>query len=579
MKTKFYTPSLLLLGIVCILISDRSLFNPAISMNWDALDSIWPFLRWYGSALRQGYFPDFFPNIFSGFPIGAEILVGPYNIFYLFFAYLFPKSVLSLNFIYLSTEMAVFIVGYAIGRTYQFNSIVNLYLGLALVASGNIIGHASHFSHIQAALGLAGFYLSLRLALVDETHYSFSVALLSIYHLCTAGYIQDTVFGAQCLAPYFIWIFYKNPTKRKALIYCCIGALLGLMISSPAIWHFYSLFKASARFEGQELTTALRGSMPIYSILNFLWPTWKMQYTEPTMERFHLLFISTPLIAVALYSAIYKKINQKVTIILIISITLLIILSLGSNSPLPIRAWLAENFYIYRTGRYPSAEHRGIALFLLGLLSAFGFQQLLNRWGNFKYFLMLLVLIDFFIIKNGLEDMQYSTLRELKNISAPIFKASYNSEEQYLIDQPRNCTEDGGDNSIAIQIERNHLAPNNFYWWGYESMVNNRYAMERSKFQNIICGPSRLWNAESLLPQHYLLKQYTPGYINFTITGDKPDLVKLIWADVNDPFWQLKINGEKSTLVNGPANLRQFTAKSGDQVEMNYMGPYSQFWR
>ena len=572
---------MMLIGLLAVVISNIPLFSSQVTVNWDALDSIWPFMRWYGSALRSGYFPDFFPNIFSGFPVGSEILVGPYNVMYLGLAYAFPNSTLSINLVYLTTQILIYLIAYGIGKSYRFDPVVNMAFGLSIVASGYVIGHASHFSHLQAAVSLMGCFLSMRLAQTGSAKSAALIMFLAVYHACTSAYVQDIVFGAQLLIPYWAYIYYVKKDTRRSMGIVLLAGLLGLLISSPSILHFYSLFSQSLRYGGQSPEGAMQGSLSTSSLLNFFYPIWRMGYGEPTMERFHLLFGSTLFILLGFLYAIYRKIDRNKILLLLFFAFILILLALGKNSIFPLRMWLAENFYIYRTGKYPSAEHRGIALFLLGLISAFGLNWLFQKFQKLKLWFFLAILVDFISVKYFLSEYQYHNIPvgQIKN-PVELFQVEFGPADQHLIDRPRNCNKTL-DNITAIVIERNLLAPSNFYWSGYESMSNAKYENEKIEFSSIICGPSRLWNSSDLSSRNYQLKLYSPSKIIFEVGdgGNSSNASKLIWSDVYDQFWELTINGKSAAIEAGPANLRVFTAKSGDLITMIYRGPLTRIWR
>ena len=190
-----------LVGILLIVLANVKLFTTKVTVTWDAFDEMWIYFRWFGSSLRQGYFPDFFPNIMSGYPIGSNIQAGTYNIFYLAFAYASPDSVLSINLVYVITQMVIFGLGYAIGKSYDLSSLSRIYLGLALTASGFVIGHASHFSYLATACGLLGCFWGLRMALLNRSPAAFFALFVSVYHMFTAGYPANILFGAQWRCP------------------------------------------------------------------------------------------------------------------------------------------------------------------------------------------------------------------------------------------------------------------------------------------------------------------------------------------------------------------------------------------
>lgn len=576
-KTKSIYP--LMLGIILIIIANWALLSTKYTLKWDGFDWLWPYFRWMGSALRDGYFPDFFPNLLSGYPMGSNIQAGPYNLVYLAIAFTFPDSVLSINVVYIILQIGIFITGFFIGRSFLLTSVSCIYLGLALVASGFVTGHASHIPFLSTYCGLLGVFLSIRLAVIDSPKISAAIAIISTYQLLTAGYPSNIIFGGQCLAGYWIYLFFAKPQCKLKLLLNFGALILGTLICLPALLHFLNLATLSSRGDGLNPIAAMQNSLPLYSILNFFYPIWSMGLFEVTMERFHLLMISFPLIIIAFLLRINKKNGHQLCILLLIALVILW-LSLGGNGPLPIRLWLAEHFYLYRLGRHPSGEHSGVALFLLALLSAFGLSRLCKKWNYLVIPLLFIISIDFLFVMHKLEWIRFSATPEKYQQVMPKFKTTYLSKDQSLIDAPRDCSGAGQDlSATSIAIERDRLAPNSFYWDGFEGLRDLKYDLERSLAKKFICGPSRLWLLEKQVPGQYILNKYTPNFIELRIVSDSNQPNQYLWAEATDGYWSLSTNGVDSKLENGMANLRTFSAKNGDIIKMQYKGPLSKYWR
>jgi len=567
-------------GTVLIVLANIPLFSPVRAPKWDAFDEMWNYFRWLGSSSRQGYFPDFFPNVLSGYPIGSNIQAGTYNLFYLLAAYLFPDSVLSIKTVYLASQLTIFALAYAVGRSFLLESTSSFYLGLAITASGFVVGHASHYSYLATAIGLLGSFLAIRLALENKSRLAFITALISVYHMATAGYPANIVFGGQCLLIYWLFSYIGDNGQRKALYLVALGALIGLILSVPSIWHFTHLLLLSDRASGLDVDKVLSGSLPSESLLNFFYPTWHMRFSEPTMERFHLLFLSTPLVLSALYFGLVRRNRLGFITLAFLLAVIITLLALGKNSPLPIRGWLAENIFLYRVGRFPSGEHRGVALFLLALISAFGLQWITNVWPTSRKWLITLVALDFLVVMYGLENMRISKSPENSWGEVAMYKAEIRGVEQSIIDAPRNCTADGDAWTFTAISQQTKLAPEKFYWNAYSPLRIKSYDDERDIAKDFICGPSRLWDYDTKEPYEYALAVYSPSYIKFRLIGNGGvGFSRLLWADVNDGFWRLKINGELADFMPTIASLRMFEAEPGDEIEMVYRGPLSRIWR
>jgi hypothetical protein len=567
-------------GLLLVFLANIPLYTKHRTVRWDAFDQWWNHFRWMGSALRQGYFPDFFPHILSGYPLGAEIQAGVYNLFYLFAAWSFPDSVLSINLVYVASQIAVYGLGYAIARTYALDPLSSAYLGLALTASGFVIGHASHFSYLTSAVGLLGCFLSIRLAAQGRGPAAGIAALLSVYHVLTAGYPAVVSFGAQCLVGYWVFTFAAKDAHRKPLLGVVLGVIGGAVLASPAIFHFAWFVAQSERGDGLMVGDVLSGSLPLYSLANLVFPIWEMRYGEPTMERFHLLFVSAPLVLLALWLAIGERHRRSVVIVSLLSAILCTLLALGAHDPLGLRGLLAEKFFLYRAGRFPSGEHRGVALFLLALVSAIGLDWLLRRPIRYRRALVAFIAVDFLIVMYALKPMRASKPNERYRGDVPVYQASLSPREQGILDSPRNCTPDGDYwAGTALTVQRD-LAPAAFYWSGYVPLSSARYLSEREANADILCGPSRLWRADRRTPVSYRLRTYQPGRVEFDVTDDALDRdLQLVWSDFDDGLWQLRINGANADLEDFSAGLRSFHARSGDRVEMIYAGPLTRWWR
>jgi hypothetical protein len=573
----------LLLGLALIALGNLPLFTTWMSVRWDTRDEMWTYFRWMGSALRQGYFPDFFPNIVAGYPLGANMQAGVYNVVYLAFSAMFADSLWSINLLYVLTQGAIFCLTWAIAGTCGLRPISRLYFGLAMTISGFVVGHASHLSYLATACGLLSCLLGLRWLMLGRRAGAFWAISLGTYHMLTAGYPANSLFGVQCLAVYWVYLLVTCPSVRRSWWLAPVASLSGLAISAPAILHLLHQLGNSDRGEGVSIDSISGGSMPAYSLLNYLLPWWPMRYSEPTMERFHLLWLSVPLTGYALWLAIARGHERRLVLSLFFLAIVLIVLALGANSPLPIRIWLAEHSFLYRTGRFPSGEHRGIALFLLAWISAIGLNRYIADRPQHVRIIVRVLVLEFVLGLYALAGTRWGTVPREQQGTLPLIQASFGELSQSLIDAPRDCTPVVNASAwawpaIRFQLER--LAPAGFSVHGYTNLKDRVWLKEQESASSILCGPSRLWRATDRLAQPYTLQRYTPGHIRFVVAGPPGvEPLALIWADYTDGLWRLKINGEIRPFETAPARLRGFQARPGDQVEMTYLGPLSGLWR
>jgi hypothetical protein len=83
-----------------------------------------------------------------------------------------------------------------------------------------------------------------------------------------------------------------------------------------------------------------------------------------------------------------------------------------------------------------------------------------------------------------------------------------------------------------------------------------------------------------------MLDRYTPGSIRFRTAVPESGDRLLLWAEVNDGFWTLRLNGQEVPFARMPADLRgvdlsAVRTPAGDMVdvEMVYRAPLSRIWR
>ena len=569
-------------GIILVLLVNLPILTTNRTVKWDAYDEMWTYFRFMGSALRAGFFPDFFPGIVSGYPIGSNIQAGVYNIFYLTISALFANSVLSINVLYLLFQLVIFSMSWHIAASYSLCRASRLYFCLAMLASGFVVGHASHFSYLSTLIGFLGCFLGLRWAVHDRIVLSCSIVLFSVYQMLSAGYPANILFYAQCLVGYWVYLICVSPERRKPLVVLLCPVLLGLLLSTPSIWHFVHQLQRSPRLNGVDLSVVSAGSMPLHALFNMLFPAWKPRLADPTMERFHLLFITVPLMVYAVWRAVVYREDRRVIVSLAVLALFATILALGSNFFVPIRIWLAENVFVYRAGRFPSGEHRGIALVLIGLLSAIGLNRFLIHYPHRSALVGKFIALDFVLIMIVTQNMvRVGGIVARDQGFVPLIKVEYDADSQWLLDRSRDCRENRNNwSEPVLSFQKERLAPSGFSWDGYVGLRDSDYEKFKSADSDLICGASRLWGSISRQAQPYQLVRYTPGFISFRVLGESSGTAqKLVWSEYDDGLWTLSINGEPIQIEHTPARLRAFQALAGDLIEMKYKGPLSRVWR
>ncbi len=585
LRRRFDKQGFLLLGLCLVLLCNLRAFSLRSSVPWDARDMWWYYFRWFGTGLREGFWTDWIPNVAAGFPIGSSLEVGSHNILYLFFAWLFPDTVLSINLLYLFFQLCLFAFAFYFVVELGLSRLCAFFVGLCVVASGYFTGHASHFSYLSTAVNVLLLVWGIYRAYMGKKKSAFIMMAWAIYQLGTSCYPAVASFCAQSIFLWLLVLAARNFRQFKTMFpVLFLASLLGLLLAVPALMAFYNQVSKTARIHGLSVEEVLFGSMPIQNWLNIFVPILRLDTktpwsVDPTMDRFHLLFLTPWFALLAFYFGFVKKtLSKKMLGILFFVFLLTTLLALGRHSPLPLRAWLAEALPFYRFGRFPGAEHSIVALWFLALLSAAGLgkfeQWLSHKKQSLRVVLIVLIALDFVVVMAGTIHVRYMRLPPDLHGVLLRPKMTYTTEEQALLDSPRGCPL-----LPLLEFDQRETMPHRFTWDAYINPISVKYTSQKEEYRWALCGPSRLWDAQNKKPVTWTLLSYTPSKIHFRVFLDQP--TTLLWAEFNDGFWQLKNNGEPSEfLKDSPADLRFFALPAGlHEVEMVYLSPLGRLFR
>jgi hypothetical protein len=257
---------------------------------------------------------------------------------------------------------------------------------------------------------------------------------------------------------------------------------------------------------------------------------------------------------------------------------LLAVLASGDNWGFPLKRFLAEHVFLHRVSRFPSGEFRGFALLALSLAACWALEELVPKLRRNKIWLRafcLFVAVDFFAVMGATIGLRYMRLPEDMQGRLARFQVVYGPEDQPKIDAPRGCPFDA-----RYEFDQRQTPPDRFSWNGYTNLYPQAYSDERESLRWALCGPSRLWDDSARKAHAYKLILYSPGEIVFETQGAAGGS-RLLWADVNDGFWSLEIDGRPAAFEAGPASLRYFSLPEAHtaRVRMTYKGPLSRLWR
>ena len=570
-----------LVGAVLVLLANLPLFDPSMAVRWDAFDEMWPYLRWMGNAWRNGAFGEVNPHFGSNLAVAGNLNSGFYNPIYGLFALLFPNSTLSINLLYLTLQLGIFFVSFSFFTTLAGSRWLSMVVALGVVSSGYVIGHASHLSYLATSFGLLLLLVAIFEAGQGTRRRTFLFSVLGTFVVFTAGYPANIAFGAQVLTLVWLYRIWRVPEARTNLIFIPAPVILGLILALPALMHFFLQLANSPRVEGISTAQLLQGDLPAYSLRNFGNPFMILRRSEATMERFHLsaiCFLGT-LLAIAwlcIPRFVQGSRTRSKVLLPLIGGMICTQLALGDNLGIPIRSWLADTIPLYRLGRFPSGEHRGVALFLFGVASLYGLQWATKRRPRVLSIILVVASTEFLFNMYRQSDLRFFKAEPLIEQSRDPFKIWYSRKDQALIDSPRQCPKSGD----QPWVTQRRIRPGEFYWGAYTALFPAGYLENRETYRALLCSSGRLKTSNEGIPVPYKLLRYGPGVIDFSFEWNGAPDQLLAWADVNDGLWTIGINGAHHTLIEHDASVMQFKPFKGmNKVCLRYQGPVSRFWR
>lgn len=555
------------IGILLILISNYHLFSK-YTIKWDAFLFWYPIFSWMGCCIRSGYFGDFLPYYFSGYPLGGDIQAGIFNPIYNLGAILFPHSFYSVNFVYLCIFILAFYFGFKSYKLIKINSDLTsaFYFGLCACCNGLFIGNSEHLSYLSSALGfiicIYAFLLSIK--------YKYKK---SIVFYCI-GFIEFFTAGYPPLVLYFSFSIFVMSLicsivikKWKILLLFFLSVILSAIICFPAIFHQLVVILQSTRSNGLSTEFILLGSLPLNALIKIFLPfqvVWEQIEVDISMDRFHLLTISPWLSFVGVFYLIRN--NKRLFYVLLLSFVFCMLWILGQNAPVPLRRFFADLSFIFRLGRFICSEFKYQALLILAFLSAYGLDHIFLKLQGHNYRKLIIILflcIDFAFVMFNTREIRYF----FEDQTRPPFIVEFN-ETIPKKEFARYCSEKN-ENS-----EQNAI----FSWRGYSPLLLSSYINEMVDYENLLCDQNghRFFDQNGK-PIQYTLINYTPSYVSITLDEQHIGDISTVWAETTDSFWTAKFNGNLIPILKCEASLRCINFptgfKKGDLLEFQYQTP------
>ncbi|MBP7654614.1 YfhO family protein, partial [Candidatus Dependentiae bacterium] len=379
---------------------------------------LYPYMEFSTHLIKKGVFPAWNPYLFCGFPIFAANQAGIFYPIYLIFRFLFnPADMYSASIIFHFFIMTLFT--YFLIRELKLNRTVSLFGAISFGFSGFMTAHHFNIGIISARSWIplillfffkykksgnpmfalaAGIILFIQL-LIGHPQPSFNT-IVFILLFSTASFIFENKKKIDELKKIFIFIF--------------IFTFIGIGLSAIQILPTYEFSKTIERTQGDRYNFMVMRSMPVYNILNLVYPDFagnpcensyigKEGYDEFTIY-YGIISLWLSIIAVRYL----WKTENNIKLFTVLSFIVLLF-GLGGNTPIFKILYYIPGFKLFRA---PARFLLFFELFMC-ILASYGFNFiLLNNFVKSKRFKFLTLLFTVFFF--GFSIIMFTTGTRLK---------------------------------------------------------------------------------------------------------------------------------------------------------------------
>lgn len=385
MLQKYY-PAFILVSLTIIFfnftLTGREIFvTPDFGLS-DILHNEYPLKLFMSQSLKNYELPLWNPLIGTGFPLDGYPS-GLFNPINLLIFYLLPMPAaynISLAVIFLTAALGTYLYARSLKLSRESALLATITFGF----SGVFVTHLVHFSVIQT---LSFFPFELYLAELAYQKRKPSLAILIAIPIALqllTGFFQVALYSIIFL---ILYVFFKTVTDRKfskkTVVFIFTGITLGFLIGAIQITPSWQFVQESNRKEGVSQIQLESFPYPFKHLITFIWPYLlgdPRNGTYPVYSRSWGLFWENtgyigllPLI-LALFAGYYLAKKDRRVLFFSVMALITFLLMLGKNSPI----YFLYNFLPLSLFRVP-ARWIIFLTFSLSLLSAFGFEYIINR--------------------------------------------------------------------------------------------------------------------------------------------------------------------------------------------------------
>ena len=369
---RFIKPYLLLFAI--LLIAYLPLSSLYFGMKNDAFSDNFPDKYFLSEALHAGIFPLWNPYMNFGFPMYADPGFAYWNPITWLFAGIgysaYTLTVEVLLYLYIAG-----ILMFNLGRHLKFSTGVSIVVAAMYMCSGFFIGSIQYINFLTAAAFLP-FLLQSFLQCIRQPSLRYSAKLsVAFYFVSMGGHPAIPIASVYCMLILCVLICAYNFKQKKLMfkkifLFLLISMLLFLLVASPMLYSYASVWKFYGRDTIQKHFEIGNIGFDLSSFSSFLFPFTTTAHSSVFTNDVAMRNIYFSLIGfISLFFAFYKR--NKLAPAFFITAILMLVLSFGGHFKTVLFNYLPGLYYIRTNG-----EFRVLTILLLIVLSGFGIDNI-----------------------------------------------------------------------------------------------------------------------------------------------------------------------------------------------------------
>ena len=334
--------------LVSIFLYKEAVLNGKMVWGQDTPKIVYPLAKLLDQSFKSHKFTLWTPDIYFGFPIGAE--QGQYGLFY-------PPNLLHavLPFITSITVLSIFhfflaaVATYAFSRLLKISRTGSVLAALAFMLNGFILSHQQYLSHVYSYAYLPVEMFFVEFALQRKRLWPFTLAGSFLGLQFLTGHPNIAVMSAIALGIYIPIRVVIETSKHSKLLYLLKIAVLIfiplLLVSLPYSSQLKTLLPLSIRANGVDFQDATNSSISPYDFITLIFPNFffgSLKSTWAFASTWHFWGywgqIETTgyvgILTVVLFIISFSKKNLKRFLPFYAILLVSVLIGLGKNTPL-----------------------------------------------------------------------------------------------------------------------------------------------------------------------------------------------------------------------------------------------------